>query len=43
MEYAAVPPMPIIFGITIAVIVIGALLAVASLVFTRFMQKGKKE
>ncbi len=43
MEYAAVPPMPIIFGITIAVIAIGALIAVASLVFTRFMQKSKKE
>jgi len=42
MEYAAVPPMPVIFGITIALIAIGGLIAVASLVFTRFMQKSKK-
>jgi len=41
MEYAAVPPMPIIFRITIAVIAVGALIAVASLVFTRLMHKRK--
>ena len=43
MKYAAVPPMPAVFGITIAVIVTGALVAIASLVSARMLQKRKKE
>lgn len=43
MKYASVAPMPTIFGITIAVIVIGAATAISSVVFTYFMQKRKNK
>lgn len=38
MQYAAVPPMPVIFGVTIAVIVAGAVLAAGGL----FAMQGKR-